>query len=83
MKAAVVGSGSWGTALALVLHENKHQVILWSNEPEHVAELQKTKANPRFLPGVELPESLFYTNSLVECAAGADFLFQRQPMTLA
>ncbi len=78
-KVGVIGAGSWGTALALVLHENKHQVILWSNEPEHVAELQKTKANPRFLPGVELPESLLYTNSLAECAAGADFLVMAVP----
>ena len=78
-KVGVIGAGSWGTALALVLHENKNQVILWSNEPEHVAELQKTKANPRFLPGVELPESLLYTNSLAECAAGADFLVMAVP----
>ena len=40
----IIGAGSWGTALALVLHENKHQVILWSNEPEHVAELRDRKS---------------------------------------
>ena len=57
----IIGAGSWGTALALVLHENKHQVILWSNESEHVAELRQDRLNPRFLPGVELPPELAFT----------------------
>lgn len=78
-KVGVVGAGSWGTALALVLDENKHQVTLWSNEPEHVAELQRDKINPRFLPGVELPDSLAYTSSLADLAAGADFLVMAVP----
>lgn len=75
----VVGAGSWGTALALVLHENKHQVILWSNEPEHVAELRRDRLNPRFLPGVELPQELAFTPDLAEAAAGADFLVMAVP----
>lgn len=78
-KVGVVGAGSWGTALALVLDENKHQVTLWSNEPEHVAELQRDKINPRFLPGVELPDSLAYTSSLADLVAGADFLVMAVP----
>lgn len=75
----IVGAGSWGTALALVLHENKHQVILWSNEPEHVAELRQTRLNPRFLPGVELPAELAFTADFAEAAAGADFLVMAVP----
>jgi len=78
-KVGIIGAGSWGTALALVLDENKHQVVLWSNEPEHVAELRREKANPRFLPGVALPASLNYTNDLAEAAAGADFLLLAVP----
>lgn len=75
----IIGSGSWGTALALVLHENKHQVILWSNEPEHVAELRQDRLNPRFLPGVELPPELAFTADLAEAAVGAEFLVMAVP----
>ncbi len=78
-KVGVIGAGSWGTALALVLDENKHQVILWSNEAEHIAELRQTRLNPRFLPGVSLPESLAYTDNLAEAAAAVDFLVMAVP----
>lgn len=75
----VIGAGSWGTALALVLHANGHKVILWSNEAEHIAELRRTGENAHFLPGVKLPEELIYTAELAEAARAADFLIMAVP----
>ncbi len=67
-KIAVIGAGSWGTALALVLKDNGHEVTLWSLEPEHIEELKRLNENPRYLPGVRLPEGIFYTADLAEAA---------------
>ena len=60
MKIAVLGSGGWGTALAMLLAENGHTVTLWSYLEEESRRLQQTRENP-LLPGVTLPESLSYT----------------------
>ena len=68
MKAAVVGSGSWGTALALVLCGNGHDVTLWSRTPAGAEEMRKTRENPR-LKGVPLPEALRITGDL-SCLEG-------------
>lgn len=70
MKIAVLGSGGWGTALAMLLSENGHAVTLWSYLEEESRTLRETGENP-LLPGVELPSELDYTTDL-SCAAGKD-----------
>lgn len=60
----VVGAGSWGTALALVLEKNGHQVTLWSSREEKAAELRRLRENVDKLPGVKLPETLEITSDL-------------------
>ena len=67
MKITVVGSGGWGTALALLLVENGHDVTLWSHRPEKAEELRRTRENP-MLKGVTLPETMHFTADL----GGAD-----------
>lgn len=57
MKAMVLGSGGWGTALALLLCDNGHAVSLWSHDPEKAEAMRKTRENP-LLSGVSLPEEL-------------------------
>lgn len=57
MKTAVVGSGGWGTALALVLCGNGHDTVLWSHNPQKAQELIQTRENP-MLKGVKLPREL-------------------------
>lgn len=57
MKAAVVGSGGWGTALALCLLRNGHETLLWSHSRQKAEEMEKTRQN-NMLPGVQLPEAL-------------------------
>ena len=57
MKAAVIGSGAWGTALAIRLCKNGHDVTMWTFETDLIDEMVSTRRNPR-LPGATLPENL-------------------------
>ena len=63
MKIAVLGSGGWGTALALVLLENGHDVTLWSYTEEESRVLRETRENP-MLKGVPLPEAMALTSDM-------------------
>ncbi len=55
---AVLGAGAWGTALALLLIRNGNQVKLWCYDPEQAAVMRAQRANPEFLPGFSLPDTL-------------------------
>ena len=79
MKAAVVGAGSWGTALALLLHGNGHHVTLWSHEAEVVDTIREVGENRIYLPGVPLPGGLGVTTSLEEGLAGAELVVSVSP----
>ncbi len=61
MKIAVIGSGGWGTALAIVLHNNGHQVTLWSHTQQESERLDHARENP-FLKGVVLPDVIACTS---------------------
>jgi glycerol-3-phosphate dehydrogenase (NAD(P)+) len=56
MKVAVLGSGSWGTALAILLARNGHEVTLIGRSEDEIADLRKSRINHRYLPGFEVPE---------------------------
>ncbi len=75
----VIGAGSWGTALALLLCHNGHAVTLWSIMEEEVALLRTERENPSKLPGVKLPESIAVTSDLQEAAAGKELLVLAVP----
>jgi glycerol-3-phosphate dehydrogenase (NAD(P)+) len=62
--AAVVGAGSWGTALALSLAERGLRVHLWCRNPEQAREMSETRENPDYLPGVKLPDSIGITTDI-------------------
>jgi len=55
---AVLGAGSWGTALALLLARNGNETRLWARNPAHVSQMQQASANPKYLPGITFPENL-------------------------
>jgi glycerol-3-phosphate dehydrogenase (NAD(P)+) len=70
---AVLGSGAWGTTVALLLARNPaHRVRLWCTRPESATALRGRRENTRFLPGVPLPDSLELTDDIAHAAAGAD-----------
>lgn len=71
-KAAVLGAGSWGTALASVLAENDYQVALWSRNDEHVEQMISTHRNPKYLPDIELAPNIEPTAFLEEAVDGAE-----------
>jgi glycerol-3-phosphate dehydrogenase (NAD(P)+) len=60
----VIGAGSWGTALALVLHGNGLPVTIWGHDARHIGEMSSARENRAYLPGVALPESLRLTADL-------------------
>ncbi|MGN0711165.1 MAG: NAD(P)H-dependent glycerol-3-phosphate dehydrogenase [Anaerovoracaceae bacterium] len=65
-KIAVIGAGSWGTALALTLANKGHEVKIWDVNREHVQELRKNRENVRYLPGIKFPESLNIADTIAE-----------------
>ena len=72
--AAVIGGGSWGTALAKVLADKGEPVRLWARDADHVAAIQSTHQNERYLPGVALPPNLEATHHLDRALAGASLV---------
>lgn len=73
MKISVLGSGGWGTALAMVLDKNNHNVILWSAFEEEITALSETREN-KLLKGVKISESIQLTADLDKAVEGADML---------
>lgn len=61
-KIVVIGAGSWGTALGLVLARKGYEVTLWEFNKERAEELQRDRENKRFLPGVKFPDNIKVTN---------------------
>ncbi|MCB5910754.1 NAD(P)H-dependent glycerol-3-phosphate dehydrogenase [Streptomyces pinistramenti] len=72
-RCAVFGTGSWGTAFAMVLADAGCEVTLWGRRPGIVDAVNNGRTNPDYLPGVELPASVRATTDPAEAAAGADF----------
>ncbi|MEN3332608.1 MAG: glycerol-3-phosphate dehydrogenase [Blastocatellia bacterium] len=71
---AVIGAGSWGTALAAVAARNRHAVRLWAREPEVAEAVNAAHRNPYYLVDYELPGTLRATTSLAEAIDGAGFV---------
>ncbi len=68
----ILGSGSWGTTLAVVLARAGRAVTLWGRDGGHVAELAARRENARYLPGVRIPDEVRCTASLEEALAATD-----------
>ena len=71
---AVLGAGSWGTALALLLCRNGHRVRLWDHWTDHIRDLGRDGENRRYLPGMPLPSALQPVEGLAETLDGVDEL---------
>ena len=77
MNVAVVGSGAWGTALAIRLHKNGHNVTLWTYEKELIPQMETDRVNPR-LPGVQLPDALKISPDY-SCVRGCSLVVMASP----
>ena len=75
----IVGAGSWGTALALLLHRNGHQVTVWSISKEEVEMLSEKREHVSKLPGVKLPEDMVFTTDMENTIKGKDFIVLAVP----
>ena len=71
---SVLGAGSWGTALALLLARNGHATTLWGHDPRHMAALAQERRNQRYLPGAPFPDTLAVTADLAPAAAASVLL---------
>lgn len=78
-RCAVYGTGSWGTAFAMVLADAGCDVSLWGRRPELVEAVNATHMNPDYLPGIALPEAVRATTDPAEAARDAEFVVLAVP----
>lgn len=76
---AVLGAGSWGTALALQLARNQHDVTLWGHRAEHINALQKAHENTHYLPGYPFPDNLRPSSDLIQTVTACDVILAVVP----
>ncbi len=79
MRIAVLGAGSWGTTLSILLAENSHQVSLWSYSREDADRIRATRTNPDFLPGITVPRSVRVEDDLDSSVEGAEMIVGAVP----
>jgi len=79
MRIAVLGAGSWGTTLAILLANNSHDVSLWSYRESYTEDIRTSRVNPSFLPGVTIPESVFATGDLHMAVEGRSMIVGAVP----
>ena len=75
----IMGAGSWGTALALLLHKNGHQVTVWSINEDEVKMLSEKREHESKLPGVKIPEDMMFTTDIESTVKGKDFVVLAVP----
>ena len=76
---SIIGAGSWGIALAVLLHKNGHHVTVWSVIETEIRMLQKEREHKDKLPGVKLPEDMVFTTDLEQAVKGAEELVLAVP----
>lgn len=79
MNISILGTGSWGTANAVLLANARHHVTVWGRNAEHVEDIRRTRMNARYLPGEKLPEDIVWTADPVEALKGADIVVVAVP----
>ena len=78
-KISVIGSGGWGIALTILLHKNRHDLMIWSFDKREAEELKTTRENKTKLPNILLPEDIKVTDDLKEAVDNKDVLILAVP----
>lgn len=78
-KIAILGAGSWGTALGILAARNGCQTLLWGHNPEHMLALATERKNSRYLPNVNFPDNLLVTSELSDVAAFSNLILISVP----
>ena len=79
---SILGAGNWGTTLAVILAEQGHRVGLWEYLPQAAEEIQRTRQNSRFLPGITIPQGVTVSSDLNLSSQGADICFLALPSSV-
>jgi glycerol-3-phosphate dehydrogenase (NAD(P)+) len=79
MRIAVLGAGSWGTTLAVLLSHNSHAVSLWSYRENHTETIRLKRENPSFLPGIHIPEPIEATSDLLGAVMDKEMIVAAVP----
>ncbi len=79
MKIAILGDGGWGTTLSILLTEKGYGVSLWGVLPKYLEILKTKRENPKFLPGVRIPKSVYISSNLKEITKDAELLILAIP----
>ncbi len=76
---AVLGAGSWGTALALQLDRSGSRCILWGRDTEYVSLIRSSRCNSRYLPGIEIPATIKLETDIITAVKSADHVLLATP----
>ena len=79
MDVAVLGAGSWGTALAKVLADRQHRVTLWGRSDAHAEAIERTRHNEKYLPGAMLGDTLHATSDLRAAVSDKQYIVSVVP----
>ncbi len=79
MRITVLGAGAWGTALAQLLCTGKNEVTLWGHDSSLLGELEKSRRNEKYLPGVELSAALMFQADLTRALSGPELVLMAVP----
>ncbi|MBK6767234.1 MAG: NAD(P)-dependent glycerol-3-phosphate dehydrogenase [bacterium] len=79
MKVAILGAGSWGTALAIHAGKHDHDVKLWARDRDHARELDEKRVNEHYLPGIVIPERVYATAEFAAAIDGCEVVFFAVP----
>jgi len=79
MRITVLGAGSWGTTLAVLLRYNTHEVTLWGHRDDHVRSLLDHRENRRLLPGIPIPEEVTITSDLTAAVHRSELIVSAVP----
>ncbi len=77
-KVTILGTGAWGIALGMLIEHNGHELTMWSKFSDEIDELKNSRESKKYLPGVKIPESIYFTDNL-DCVKDAEVVLLAVP----